>query len=123
MRPSYPVFVADSGGDVGRVHSEAGLNYYEQVDIEDHEYTCWDRNALPCEMTWDDATGVGLRVLERPAEPEQLLDAVRKHARLWRVELASDMSDPTQIMERVEAEQKSRSFWSRIRRLFSRRSA
>lgn len=71
----YPLFIL-SKDDKGIIviDDEKGLNYFEQIDVENDEYAGWDFDAFPLRVSWNGKKGIAV---EREAGSAQHADMKR----------------------------------------------
>ena len=98
--PLYPLFVSDTDGYGYFVCDEADVRNFEQIDIEDNEYRCWDSCAVPFAFGWQD--GAHLRPLGLPPDKEGMLAALRKWSDAERIP-ASGESDPARLLVQIQS--------------------
>jgi hypothetical protein len=103
MKPNYPLFAVDTCHWGFVVNNESDLGHFEQIDIEDQEYRCWDREGFPLQLTWTKKDGVGVSELPQPAEPMNLIAAIRKWAELENVAVEGGVRDPIELLRQMQA--------------------
>jgi len=120
MSAEYPLFIVLDDRSVFLAKTEGDLRWFEQIDIENHEYgPCWDTNGRPQELTWQ---GV-LRVepVASPPAPSAVLEALWQWAVIARVELDASEDNPVALWESINAalrKRRDQTFLGRAARLF-----
>jgi len=87
------------GHDLCVVHGEDELNQFEQVDIENDEYRCWDRDGVPFKLTWDRRPG--LAPTGGAPELPELMGILGKSAQLVGIDVDDQVHDPIEVAERI----------------------
>jgi hypothetical protein len=100
MAPQYPLFVADRDGYGHVVHNESGLGYFEQIDVEDGEFRCWDSLGIPLAMGWKETAYVSPSGM--PADTAGMLAALKKWAEVEGLPVLGE-TDPATLLVRIQA--------------------
>src|SRR5215471_8182228 len=98
VQARFPLIVAE-GHDLCVVHGEDELNQFEQVDIENGEYRCWDRDGVPFKLTWD--SGPGVATTGGAPELPELMSILRRSARQEGIDVGDQVHDPIEVAERI----------------------
>lgn len=82
MEPIYPLFIADRDGWMYMVTGPEQLISFEQIDVEDGEYSGWDVEGHPVALVWDPTEGVKARVTHDCPHLDELKHAIVRYANL-----------------------------------------
>jgi hypothetical protein len=123
MGPVFPVFIYEK--DCGEVSMwgtrEAMLEYFEPIDIEEHEYLAWDSTGIPLNLSLREQP-IWLSFEELP-EPDRVVpslsDALTRYASSLGITLSpEDLCDPGRayglLMETLKKKTRQVSFWKRL---------
>ncbi|HNY26697.1 MAG TPA: hypothetical protein PLA90_12560 [Candidatus Sumerlaeota bacterium] len=123
MDPVFPVFIYEK--DCGEVSMwgthEAMLEYFEPIDMEEHEYLAWDSTGIPLDLLLGEQP-IWL-LFEKLPEPDRVVpslsDALTRYASSLGITLSpEDLGNPGRayglLMETLKKKTKSMGFWRRL---------
>lgn len=133
----WPIFVQETDGCMFCCKdAEAFAADIERYDIEDNEYTGWDREGQPVSFYWHDPASKArkssrwycsyssgsakVRVIPGPPQPDKLRKAIIAFARMANPHetFESDERDPCRLFSAVEAHARRNTLSARIARFF-----
>ena len=114
---TYPLFVKSNDDKSISVISSRHICewlYYERIDIDCGNYSCWDCRGVRFHMVWNDAGMPASVVEEETPHPEELRMALQEYAKLYGVETLPSQSDFLQMFECIQHQLRCSGFLHRL---------